>query len=62
VVIDWNKRHTTRAAVLVTIETVLDQLPRIFTPDVYKHKCELVFQHVFDSYGDQGRSLYDSPN
>ena len=59
-VLDWKKRQTTRAAVRYTIETVLDELPRAFTPDLYQQKCELVYQHVFDSYSGQGRSLYDS--
>jgi len=57
-VLDWKKRQTTRAAVLVTIETVLDQLPRVYTPEVYEQKCQSVYQHVFDSYQEQNKSLY----
>src|ERR1700730_1626989 len=57
-VLDWKKRQTTRAAVLVTIETVLDQLPRVYTPELYEQKCQSVYQHVFDSYQEQGKSLY----
>ena len=59
-VLDWKKRQSTRAAVRYTIETVLDELPRMFTPDLYQQKCELVYQHVFDSYSGQGKSLYPS--
>jgi type I restriction enzyme R subunit len=59
-VLDWKKRQSTRAAVRYTIETVLDELPRTFTPDLYQQKCELVYQHVFDSYSGQGKSLYAS--
>jgi type I restriction enzyme R subunit len=59
-VLDWKKRQSTRAAVRYTIETVLDELPRTYTPDMYTRKCELVYQHVFDSYAGQGRSLYVS--
>jgi len=58
--LDWRKGQTTRAAVRYTIETVLDELPRTFTPDLYQQKCELVYQHVFDSYSGQGKSLYVS--
>jgi type I restriction enzyme R subunit len=57
-VLDWKKRQTTRAAVLVTIETVLDQLPRVYTPELYERKCQSVYQHVFDSYQEQNKSLY----
>jgi len=57
-VLDWKKRQTTRAAVLVTIETVLDQLPRAYTPELYEQKCQSVYQHVFDSYQEQNKSLY----
>jgi type I restriction enzyme R subunit len=57
-VLDWKKRQSTRAAVRYTIETVLDELPRTYTPDLYQQKCERVYQHVFDSYSGQGQSLY----
>jgi type I restriction enzyme R subunit len=57
-VLDWKKRQATRASVRYTVETVLDHLPRTYTPDLYEQKCDLVYQHVFDSYTGQGNSLY----
>ena len=57
-VLDWRKRQNRRAAVRFTIETVLDELPRTYTPDLYQQKCEVVYQHVFDSYSGEGSSLY----
>ena len=57
-VLDWKKRQATRAAVRYTIETVLDELPRTYTPELYQTKCNAVYQHVFDSYAGQGGSLY----
>ena len=57
-VLDWKKRQTTRAAVRYTVETVLDHLPRTYTPDLYDKKCEQVYQHVFDSYSGQGQGIY----
>lgn len=57
-VLDWKKRQTTRAAVRYAVETVLDQLPRAFTKELYAQKCDLVYEHVFDSYQGQGVSLY----
>jgi type I restriction enzyme R subunit len=53
-VLDWKKRQTTRAAVRYTIETVLDELPRTYTPELYKKKCDVVYQHIFDSYYGHG--------
>src|SRR5205823_4370773 len=57
-VLDWKKRQTTRAAVRYTVETVLDDLPRVYTPQIYEQKCEQVYQHVFDSYAGQTSSIY----
>ena len=50
-VLDWKKRQTTRAAVRYTVATVLDHLPRVYTPQTYESKCEQVYQQVFESYG-----------
>ena len=61
-VLDWKKRQSTRAAVRYTIETLLDELPRTYTPDLYQQKCELIYQHVFDSYSGQGKGLYAASN
>lgn len=57
-VLDWRKRQQNRAAVRLTIETMLDRLPGAYTKDVFTVKCDLVFQHVFDSYAGAGQSVY----
>lgn len=57
-VLDWKKHQSTRASVRFTVETILDELPRIYTPELYEQKCETVYQHIFDSYQGQGKSLY----
>ena len=58
-VLDWRKRQQTRAAVRLCIEQILDsELPRAFSPDLYQQKCELVYQHVYDSYFGSGKSIY----
>ena len=60
-VLDWRKRQNTRADVLYTIETILDdELPRSYSTDLYKEKCEQVYEHIFDSYFDNGKSVYDA--
>jgi type I restriction enzyme R subunit len=58
-VLDWKKRQATRAAVLYTIQKVLDDgLPRTYTPELYEQKCGVLYQHVFDSYQGLGKGLY----
>ena len=40
-------------------EKILDRLPDKFTRQVYAQKCDAVYQHVFDSYWDDGHSVYE---
>jgi type I restriction enzyme, R subunit len=58
-VLDWRKQQATRAAVRVAVAETLDRLPEAFTRQLYAQKCDAVYQHVFDSYWDDGRSVYD---
>lgn len=59
-VLDWRKRQQTRADVMRTIEIILDEgLPEESYPkDIYEEKCTLVYQHVYDSYYGQEKSIY----
>lgn len=57
-VLDWRKRQQSRASVRVSIEMTLDLLPRIYTPEIYQKKCDLVYQHVYDSYFGSAQSIY----
>ena len=59
IVLDWRKEQTTRAAVRVAVEEALDRLPEKFTRQLYAQKCDAVYQHVFDSYWDDGHSVYE---
>ena len=62
-VLDWRKRQQTRADVLFTIETILDEmLPRTYTPEIYRQKCDVIYQHVYDSYYGAGKSIYTHAN
>jgi type I restriction enzyme R subunit len=58
-VIDWRKEQRTRAGVRVAVEETLDRLPDKFTRQIYAQKCDAVYQHVFESYFDDGHSVYD---
>ncbi|HEY2975866.1 MAG TPA: type I restriction endonuclease subunit R [Pyrinomonadaceae bacterium] len=58
-ILDWRKRQQSRAQVLVTIQDVLDSgLPDKFSPALFRDKCELIYQHVYDSYPGEGRGVY----
>ncbi|MFQ5455925.1 MAG: type I restriction endonuclease subunit R [Nitrospirota bacterium] len=58
-VLDWRKRQQTRADVLFTIQTVLDnELPGSYTPDLFHERCNSVYQHIYDSYYGSGKSIY----
>jgi len=59
IVLDWRKEQNTRAAVRVAVEETLDRLPEKFTRQLYVQKCDIVYQHVFDCYWDNGHSVYD---
>ncbi|MBI4454776.1 MAG: type I restriction endonuclease subunit R [Acidobacteria bacterium] len=58
-ILDWRKRQQSRAQVLVAIQDVLDKgLPEKFGPELFNGKCELIYQHVYDSYPGEGRGVY----
>ena len=57
-VLDWRKKQRTRADVYTTVRTLLDDLPRAYTPELYQQKCDAVYQHVYDSYRGEGQSIY----
>lgn len=58
-VLDWRKKQRERAQVLLIVQKVLDEgLPRSYTPEIYQQKCDELYQHIYDSYYGQGRSVY----
>jgi type I restriction enzyme R subunit len=60
-VLAWRTKRTTRAAVKVEIEKMLDSgLPEKFTAELYEQKCGVLFQHVLEKYPDKGNSVYSA--
>lgn len=52
-VLNWRQKAQARAQVKLAIEDALDEgLPRAYTPDLYKSKCSVVFEHVFEKFSD----------
>ena len=57
-VLDWRKRQQARASVRVAVLDGLDRLPTAYTDDMYRTKSDLVYQHIYDHYFGQGKSVY----
>jgi type I restriction enzyme R subunit len=57
-VLDWRKKQQSRALVRLSIEQMLDRLPSAYTRELYRQKCQTVYQHVYDCYYGSGQGLY----
>jgi type I restriction enzyme R subunit len=43
----------------LAIEDALDDgLPRAYSKELYQTKCRAVFEHVYESYQGEGKSVY----
>ncbi len=57
--LDWRKHAQARAQVRLTVENILDdELPQPYTPELFNQKSEAVYQHIYDSYYGEGKSVY----
>ena len=59
-VLDWRKNQQTRAAVRLTIEEKLDQLPEAYDLRLFREKCDVVYQHMYDSYQSNAQNIYSA--
>ncbi|MGD0572654.1 MAG: type I restriction endonuclease subunit R [Sedimentisphaerales bacterium] len=57
-VLDWRKKQQSQASVQVAIEDVLESLPEKYDKKLYQKKCSIIYQHIFDSYYGEDRSIY----
>ena len=58
-VIEWKKKQEAKSAVKTFIKDVLDEgLPEAYDRKIYNEKCEVIFQHIFETYGSDGNSPY----
>lgn len=57
-VLEWRSRQQSKAGVRLAIEETLDQLPKAYSKPLYDAKCDVIYQHVFDSYFGAGKSIY----
>jgi hypothetical protein len=60
-VLAWRTKRTTRAAVQVEIEKMLDAgLPEKNTTELFEQKRGVLFQHVLEKYPESGESVYEA--
>ncbi len=51
---NWRQTIQARALVKNAIEETLDEgLPRAYAPELYKNKCGVVFEHIYETYTDE---------
>lgn len=58
-VLDWRKKAQTREAARGLVMDVLEELPDVYDPTTWQRKVDIVFNHIFASYYDDGHSVYD---
>ena len=58
-VLDWRKHAQSQAQVKLAIQQILDpELPDTYTLELFSQKCETIYQHIYDSYYGEGKSIY----
>jgi type I restriction enzyme R subunit len=59
IVLDWRQKAQARARVRLAIEDALDDgLPKAYSTELYEEKVAAVFEHVYESYFGEGKSIY----
>src|SRR3990172_1048340 len=60
-VLNWRQKSTARSQLKLAIEDALDTgLPRVYTPELYREKCSVVFEHVYESYPERNAGVYST--
>jgi type I restriction enzyme R subunit len=59
-VLEWRKKQQARALVRQCILETFEDLPSRYSGDLFDQKVDLTFQHIFESYYGDGRSVYSS--
>ena len=58
-VLDWRRKAETREAARGIVKDILDELPDAYDRPLWECKADLVFNHIFASYYDNGHSVYE---
>jgi type I restriction enzyme R subunit len=59
-VLGWRQKIQSRARVRIAIEDTLEGLPRAYTEDLFAKKSEVLFEHVYEAYLGEGKSIYSA--
>ncbi|MDR0353788.1 MAG: DUF3387 domain-containing protein, partial [Opitutaceae bacterium] len=58
-VLNWKEKAASRSQLQLAIEDALDNgLPRAYTKELYRQKCTVLFEHVYENYNGEGRGAY----
>ena len=58
-VLGWRQKIQARAQVRLAIEDILDEgLPRAYTKELFATKSAVLFEHVYEAYLGEGKSVY----
>lgn len=58
-VLDWRKKQSTRAKVKTAIQDICDKtLPEIYDLDIFKDKCNSLYEHFYDNYNNKDDNTY----
>ena len=57
-VLDWRKKQQSQASVRLCIDEMIAALPERYPNAVRAAKSETIYQHVYDAYSGEGRSVY----
>jgi type I restriction enzyme R subunit len=60
-VLDWRRKAETREAARGLVKDILDELPDAYDREVWERKADIVFNHIFASFHDDGGSVYEAP-
>ena len=61
-VLGWRQKVQSRAKVRIEIEDTLESLPRAYTEGLFKSKSAALFEHVYEAYAGEGRSIFSAAN
>jgi len=60
-ILNWRQTVQGRARVKMAIAEALDKgLPRPYTPDIFRRKCDTLFEHVYENYYGEEKGTYSS--
>jgi type I restriction enzyme R subunit len=58
-VLDWRQKEQARSKLRIVIEKTLDdELPTVYSKEMFAIKCSALFEHVYESYRGLNENIY----